>query len=359
LASGPGDTQRFLELPMLRAVVPGALLVIFLICTTSFAVALALGGGPNATTVELAIYQAFRFEFDLGRAALLALVQVALSATAAALALRLALPSGFGAGLGRTRQRWDAEAPGLKVLDGAAILAAAFFLMTPLAMVVLRGLAGLPDLGAGVWAAAARSVTVALGSALLTLILVLPLALWIRAAGRLGGGLVEALGYLTVAASPLVIGTGLFILLFPIANPVALALPVTAVVNAAMSLPFALRAILPELREAERGHGRLADSLGMRGWARLRLFLLPSLRRPIGFALGLAAALSMGDLGVIALFSDPDAATLPLALYGLMSAYRMQDAAAAGLLLLVLSLGVFWLFDRGALTGAQMRLFVR
>jgi thiamine transport system permease protein len=347
LGFGAGETQRFLELPMLRAVVPGALLIVFLICTTSFAVALALGGGPNATTVELAIYQAFRFEFDLGRAALLALVQVALSATAAALALRLALPSGFGAGLGRTRQRWDAEAPGLKVLDGAAILAAAFFLMTPLAMVVLRGLAGLPDLGAGVWAAAARSVTVALGSALLTLILVLPLALWIRAAGRLGGGLVEALGYLTVAASPLVIGTGLFILLFPIANPVALALPVTAVVNAAMSLPFALRAILPELREAERGHGRLADSLGMRGWARLRLFLLPSLRRPIGFALGLAAALSMGDLGVIALFSDPDAATLPLALYGLMSAYRMQDAAAAGLLLLVLSLGVFWLFDRG------------
>ena len=43
--------------------------VIFVICLTSFAVALTLGGGPRATTIELAIYQAFRFEFDLARAA--------------------------------------------------------------------------------------------------------------------------------------------------------------------------------------------------------------------------------------------------------------------------------------------------
>jgi thiamine transport system permease protein len=60
---------------MLREVCPARFLVIFLICLTSFAVALTLGGGPRATTVELAIYQAFRFDFDLGRAALLALVQ--------------------------------------------------------------------------------------------------------------------------------------------------------------------------------------------------------------------------------------------------------------------------------------------
>ena len=63
------DIARHMERPMLRNVAPGAFLVIFLISTTSFAVALTLGGGPRATTVELAIYQAFLFEFDLGRAA--------------------------------------------------------------------------------------------------------------------------------------------------------------------------------------------------------------------------------------------------------------------------------------------------
>ncbi|MDH5797101.1 MAG: thiamine/thiamine pyrophosphate ABC transporter permease ThiP, partial [Paracoccaceae bacterium] len=47
----PADVQRVLEWPMLRQLVPGIFVTIFVICTTSFAVALTLGGGPRATTV--------------------------------------------------------------------------------------------------------------------------------------------------------------------------------------------------------------------------------------------------------------------------------------------------------------------
>ena len=111
-------------------------------------------------------------------------------------------------------------------------------------------------------------------------------------------------------------------------------------------VPFALRAILPALRSVEADFGRLGDALGLVGLARLRWLVLPRLRRPIGFAAGLTAALSMGDLGVITLFADPDAATLPLKVYQLMSAYRMDQAMAAALVLLALTLGLFYLFDR-------------
>jgi len=79
---------QLLARPMLRATLPGAFLVIFLICLTSFAVALTLGGGPRAPAVELAIYQALRFDFDLGRAALLASIQFGLCAVAAIIAWR-------------------------------------------------------------------------------------------------------------------------------------------------------------------------------------------------------------------------------------------------------------------------------
>lgn len=349
----PRDVARTLEWPMLRSVLPGALLVIFLICMTSFAVALTLGGGPGATTVELAIYQAFRFEFDLGRAALLSLVQFGLSGVAALLAFAIAVPGVFGAGLDRPLTRWDRDSAVRRIMDGLWIVLAALFLIVPLGMVVLHGAAGLPHLPGTVYWAALRSLAVALGSAGLTLALALPMAL---AAVRLGGGrgaALQAAGTLSIAASPLVMGTGLFIMLFPLADPMRLALPVTALVNAAMSLPFALRALTPAVAEAEAGFGRLADSLGMTGMARLRLMLLPRLRRPLGFTLGLSAALSMGDLGVIALFADPGHATLPLQLYGLMGAYRMQDAAGAALLLLMLSLGLFWIFDRGGRAHAD------
>ncbi|MCB1398854.1 MAG: thiamine/thiamine pyrophosphate ABC transporter permease ThiP [Rhodobacteraceae bacterium] len=336
----PRDIHRHLEMPMLRAVLPGAFLAIFLVCLTSFAVALTLGGGPRATTVELAIYQAFRFDFDLGRAASLALVQVGLCLAALAISARATLPSGFGAGLDRAAPPAPAGA-GLLLRDIAAIAAATAFLLVPIMAVLARGLPALNDLPAGLWRAVTTSVAIALGSTALTLALALPLAL---AATRHRWA--EAAAMLPLTASSLVIGTGLFVIVRPYVNPVSLALPVTLIANAAMTLPFALRTLLPEARVLAADYDRLAASLGLRGIARLRYLTLPRLARPLGFSAGLAAAFSMGDLGVITLFSDGETKTLPLALFQLMGAYRMDQAAAAAALLMALTFALFWAFDR-------------
>ncbi|MEO9823456.1 MAG: thiamine/thiamine pyrophosphate ABC transporter permease ThiP [Paracoccaceae bacterium] len=336
--------QMHLERPMLWRVLPGAALVIFVICTTSFAVALTLGGGPKATTVELAIYQALRFEFDLSKAAFLSLIQLGITVVAALVLLRMGLSAGFGAGMDRPAQRWDANGVWQRWFDVLAIGFAALFLLLPLGAVFLRGIPAVADLPASVWSSAVRSLSVALAST--TIVIVLSLAMAIAAA-RPNGGWIEAAGLLAIAASPLVVGTGLFILIFPFVRPEALALPVTALVNAIVTIPFALRAMIPAMRTIETDYGRLADSLGLTGWARMRLLIVPRIRRPLGFAAGLSAALSMGDLGVIALFADPNGATLPLQVQRLMGAYRMDDAGGAAVVLLVLSFALFWGFDRG------------
>lgn len=343
---GLNASQHFkqLELPMLRDVAPGAFVLIFLICLTSFAVALALGGGPRASTVELAIYQAFRFDNDLGRAAWLAALQFGLCALAAALAWRVALPSGLGGGLDRPVQRFDA--PFAWWLDGIVIALGIAFLLLPLLMVVLRGAPFVITLPTEVWLALGRSLAVALGATALTMVMALSLAHGVLALGGKRGAVLEALGLAALAASPLVVGTGLFLLLRPVIDPRDMALAVTLLVNAGMALPFVLRLILPELRAIVQSHGRLADALGLHGWARLRLVTLPRLRKSLGFGAGLTAALSMGDLGVIVLFAEREGATLPMVLYRLMTAYRQDDAAGAALVLLGAALALFWLFDR-------------
>ncbi len=343
------DINRQLERPMLRAVLPGAFATIFLLCVTSFAVALTLGGGPKATTVELAIYQAFRFDFDLPKAALLAAVQFAISGLAAFVAWKLAAPAQFGHGLDRPVQRWDCVARAALVGDALLLVLAVVFLLLPLVMIVAAGLPGLAGLPLGLIPASLRSLGVALLSGAITIALALPLAITVvQIEGRRKrlAGFVEATGYLSIAASPMVIGTGLFLVLYPLIDPALVALPLTALVNAVMSLPFAMRALLPALRDVNRDYGVLADSLGMGGLSRFRLIAWPRIRPAVGFATGLAAALSMGDLGVITLFADPGSATLPLLLYRLMGAYRMAAANAAALVLVALSMALFWAFDR-------------
>jgi thiamine transport system permease protein len=225
-----------------------------------------------------------------------------------------------------------------------AICLALVFLLAPIAAVLAKGVPGITAMPDAVWVSALRSLGVAAMSTGLVCFACLMMAL---AADRLGprGWLVESAGLMAIAASPLVLGTGLFILVFPWVDPGRLALPVTALVNAIVTLPFALRGVIPALQSAEAGYGRLADNLGLAGWSRMRLVILPRLRRPLGFSAGIAAALSMGDLGVIALFADPEAATLPLQVYRLMGAYRMHEAAGASVLLVCLSFGLFWLFD--------------
>lgn len=342
LGFAPGDVARHLERPMLREVLPGALATVFALCLTSFAVALILGGGPAAATLELAIYQAVRFEFDLGHAAGLAALQAGIGGAAALLAWRVAATAGFGAGLDRAL---PLAAPGgwRRGMDAAALALAAAFLLMPLAAVALRGLPGLADLPSAIWPALGRSVVVALISVAATMAAALGLAL---AVARGGPRWLDLAAALPLATSGLVLGVGLFLIVRPFVPPTQVALPVTVLVNVTLALPFAYRLLLPQARALESDYGRLAASLGLTGPARLRLLILPRLRRPLGFAAGLVAALSMGDLGVIALFAGESEATLPLVIQRLQGAYRVEAAAGASLVLVASALALFAAFDR-------------
>jgi thiamine transport system permease protein len=258
--------------------------------------------------------------------------------------------SGFGAGLDRAPMGWPGDRARARFTDALALSLAAAFLLLPLLAVTADGIGAIATLPASVWEAALRSILLALASTALAVTLALPIALLI--AGHAARAGVEAVGLLSLAISPLVVGTGLFILVFPVADPVALSLPITGLVNALVALPFLLRALIPAAAQAEATQGRLADSLSLTGLSRLRHAILPRLRRPLGFGAGLAAAFSMGDLGVIALFSAQGQETLPLEMYLLMGSYRTDDAQGAAVLLMALSLGLFWLFDRGGRVNA-------
>ena len=346
LGFGARARFRLIELPMLRAVLPGAGLLVFLLCITSFAIALTLGGGPKATTVELAIYQAIRFDFDLPRAGLLALIQTGLCLGVATIAMLTGRAGEARAGMIRPVAMMGGAG---RWLDFTVIACTTVFLAGPVVAVIVRGVPALIDLPSSVIEAAIRSILVAISSALLSVSAGLMIAIGLVRIGlarpvlaRLGEGAM----LIVLAISPFVLATGWFILLRGHVDPFAIALPMVVLINALMALPFALRAFVPAVALAQRTDGRLADMLGLTGLARLRHVMLPHVRSPAAFAAGLTAALSMGDLGVIALFGSTTTATLPLVMYQLMGAYRMEAAAGAALLLLILSFGMFAVIDR-------------
>ena len=78
---------------------------------------------------------------------------------------------------------------------------------------------------------------------------------------------------------------------------------------------------------------------------RFKIIIFPNIFPVISFCMGLGCALSMGDLGVITLFSFGDIQTLPLAIFRLMMSYKMDYAFSGSVLLIILCFLLFYLFD--------------
>ena len=354
LGMSPGPIWRLIEWPLLRQALPGVAGLIFMLCFTSFAVVLTLGGGPAATTIEVAIYQALRFDFDLGRAALLALLELGCCALLVGFAQSLAKPMPTEATPGRFVERPAASDAIGRLGDGVLIGASAISVMLPLGAVLYSGLSGplaqvLSD--ERLWSSALLSLLIALSAASLSLLGGLSLLLMSRELSlrrrrpRSAHG-VELCGSLVIVVPPLVLGTGFFIVLLPFANVFTIGPMLVVIANALMGLPYVIRVLGPRMMQVAEHHDRLCASLGIRGWHRLRWVEWPLLRRPVGLGLALCAALSTGDLGVIALFGTQDTTTLPLLLYQRMSSYQMDQAAVTALVLVAMCLGLFVIIER-------------
>jgi len=342
---------RFLEWPVLREGLPGVMLLVFMLCLTSFAVVLTLGGGPRSTTLEVAIYQSLRFDFDPVRAVVLAMLQLCLCLLVAGLTLKMQRLPEVEISLDRPV---SPSAGIFRPLQLALIFLAAVYVGLPLLSMLLDALTGpLSKVFSGtlLWRSAAKTLLIGLLAASLSVSagwFILRYSASLALAGQPGRArLIELAGSLVYVVPPLVIGTGMFVLLSPHVDVFSWVYPIVIVVNALMGMPFVIRTLGPALRQNHARYHLLCQSLALTGWNRFRYLEWPLLRRPMGLAMALVAALAMGDLGVIALFGTPETATLTLLIYQQLGAYLIPQATVTALFLLLLCLTMFWLLERG------------
>ncbi len=150
---------------------------------------------------------------------------------------------------------------------------------------------------------------------------------------RAFAGTVTASTSLVLLVPPVVLGAGWFLLLRPFGDVARFAPAIVVAINALMALPFVHRILAPAMATHAARTDRLTASLGIRGFHRLRWIDLPPLRKPLLMAFSFAMALSLGDLGAVALFGSQDMVTLPWLLYSRMGSYRTADAAGLALFL--------------------------
>lgn len=343
---------RLVEWPRLKSHLPHVIGLVFMLCFTSFATVMALGGGPQATTIELAIYQAIKFDFDLPTGAVLALWQMVICAVLVMFVGRFSKPVSGKSNFHVTSSLQPKDTVFKKGWDSIWIMATLMLVIPPILAILLSGLnSKLFDVftDSRFWsamgtslqvAALAGSIALLVGVVLLSTTRVFRLKSQARRADSL-----ELVGTVILVTPALVLSTATFLMLRGMTNVFSLAFGIVVLVNALMALPYVIKTLNQPMQRLASQYYPLWQSLGMHGLRRFWLMEWRAIRAPILHAFSISFILSMGDLTVIALFGSQDFNTLPLYLYQLMGSYQLESAAVVSLVLFALSIGIFSLTD--------------
>ncbi|MDQ7084013.1 MAG: ABC transporter permease subunit [Sulfurovum sp.] len=303
--------QRFVyvEYPALKSTLLSIGATIFLLCFTSFAVVLLLGGSPSYNTLEVAIYEAVKLDFDIAMALKLALIQLGISA------ILVVLSSGFKINLSNlktshTQIPWK-EHRFVSWIQWAIITLFALFFISPLLVIIIDGF------GADFMRIMSEplfikslitSLSLASVSSVLTVIIALLLSNTLRELSlktRLGGkpfarllhGIVAFSGNLYLAIPSLVLGLGFFLIAQSYESPMWIGSTIAILTaNVLMSLPFALAILTPAMQQTAQRYDKVVFSRTY-FMATLGLCGVPLYQIGIGLHFGFGILLFSGRFG--------------------------------------------------------------
>jgi thiamine transport system permease protein len=333
---------RFIDAPALRKSLPGTALIVFLLCAASFTIVLTLGGGPQGTTLEVALYQALRTDFDPARATTLALLQVALCFALGFAVMRFSSQANQQPLLRISMSRYDGQSAGAALSDAIALGLLAFLLVLPLLVLLTQGVLALAFTSSFF-----RALSTSLSFALITSIVTCAMAYGLaHAAARnsrylMAGQIASIAG---LALPPAAIATGWFILASSTTGTATIAPVLIVALNSLVTLPYAYGLLLPKLRSLAE-QDRLAASLGLQGLTRLRIDLR-AMRKPLILSLAMTAVISFGDLAAVLFFGDGRYVTLPALIYQQMGSYRMEGAMGTAVVLALMSWAVLFCAEK-------------
>ena len=361
----PRDQFRYIEWPAIRAMIMPMMVLVFLFCFSSFSLVLMLGGGPAVTTLEVEIYAAIRIAYDFHLAVLLTMMQIAVAVIMLLIMLchplmRQTMPQAVTSIKPSSIHILPSRSNLLKILDIICVLFLFSLLILPILALFFKGLTG--DLFIVLaepvfWQALQNSLTIALTTACCVSFLAMMLAETRYQLGLINSPtrwqivarlLLESSVMITLVIPSIVMGTAMFILLRSYADIFAIAPYLVLTANILMGLPVSYRLLSGKWVLARQQDQHLRLAYGMNRRTSLRFLIMPVMGRDIGLIFGMVAAMSMGDLGVIALFSSSDFKTLPWLLYEQAGRYRTDEASATAVLLMGVTIMVFIL---GSLTG--------
>ncbi len=354
LGASPWTVARTITWPLLRPAVLAASALVFLFTFTSFGVVLVLGG-PTTTTLEVEIYRRTVTLFDLSGAAALCLLQIAAVAVVLLVSGRLQRRLTVRQRLARAEVAAHRPCSALDRSLVAVVVVESVLVALPLLALVLDSLRvgerwGL-DWWRSIWTdgpttrdvAAWESIRVSVQYAAATTLIAVLVGASAACAivyARRGGGALDTASALPLGTSAVTVGFGLLITFAVAPLDLRGSWIIVPIGQSLVAVPLVIRTVLPVLRSLDPRLREVAATLGSSPWRTWRTVDVAVLRRSLGAAAGLAAAVSLGEFGATSFLARTDAPTVPVLIGRLLSRpgeANVGQAAALSVLLVAVT----------------------
>ncbi|MFQ3230948.1 hypothetical protein [Reinekea sp.] len=324
---GMSWSQQFkvLQWPILKSAMKPIFVIVFLFCFSSFTIVLTLGGGPANTNLEVAIYQALKFDFDPQAAAVYAIIH---GIFATMMMLSLGRREIFSIEFSKSNSHQYARPMYIQLV---AIVVVLLLLASPIVSLLLRSFSASFIFPNRFFEAITNSLLIAFLSAVVSMLLAI-----FRCSSR-DTKLSRLLDFGVLLVPSMVILTGIFLVALRLGIAYKVTWGLIIWMNALMTLPFITAPIHTRYRTIQQRYHDLSYTLDLNSVAKARYLYWPLMKSVLPWAFALSMVLSVGDLGVAALIGSAQFTTLPILIYQAMGSYQMILATQLSVILLMVS----------------------
>ena len=304
-----------LEIPYIRQNFFTVFSIIFSLCFLSFAIVMALGGGPMYSTIEVAIYQYALFELNFNKAILLSFLQIFICL--------FFLFIGFDKLKGSNFFEIDQinfihphkEYKVIKIIDFLIIVFFSIFLFSPILSIIYHFINNgiyLSLINAKFLESFFNSLTISITTGIIV--------------------------------SPIIFSLGYFIVLGELRYLQFFKYFVIVLINCLFLLPFSILILFNNLKNIFLNFENFQQTfrISIRNYF---IILLPMIKKNIIFVFAFSTVITFGDFTIISFFKDQNFDTLPSYLYKLISVYKFNEASFVSGVILILSMIIFLLID--------------
>ncbi len=338
-----------LEIPIIRQNFFTVFAIIFALCFLSFAIVMALGGSPQYSTIEVAIYQYALFELNFNKAILLSFIQIIICLLFILIGFYKLKGSNFFEIDFSLYSHPHKDYKLVKIFDILLIIIFSLILFSPIILIFINFFINsfnIMYLNMNFIKAFINSLIISFLTGIIVTItgFFISSLLVLNNKNILFQQSLFLLSALIIIVSPIILSLGYFIILGELRYSIFFKFFVVILINCIFLIPFSILILFNNTKNIFLNFSEIKEVFRIRIYD-FFIIIFPLLRKNLFYVFAFSTVMTFGDFTVISFFKSQNFDTLPSYLYKLISVYRFNEASFVSGFILLVSILIYFLID--------------